>query len=205
VGQHAGADTGGDRGGAERWLTVDAVTVQGRRPPHTSSRRRVNARQCVTGQWVCSVPKPVASAYACSWAAPVTTNKDFRSKKRAPRWPFAEKGNDRTARALARAAECRRRADRAVVRDVRRSIFARVKFLSRLLTALNLLPSTATLAFVSRPSSRQRATNRAHTLRIAGPCRGWSSRTPGIRGTSSAARNSGPPAGYRRRRSTRQA
>jgi hypothetical protein len=45
----------------------------------------------------------------------------------------------------------------------------RVKFLSRLLTALNLLPSTATLAFVSRPSSRQSAPNCAHTLRIAGP------------------------------------
>jgi hypothetical protein len=44
-----------------------------------------------------------------------------------------------------------------------------VKFLSRLLTALNLLPSMATLAFVSRPISRQSATNCAHTLRIAGP------------------------------------
>src|ERR1700716_1207978 len=51
----------------------------------------------------------------------------------------------------------------------RRSIFARVKFLSRLLTALNLLPSMATLAFVRRPISRQTATNCAHTLRIAGP------------------------------------
>jgi hypothetical protein len=32
---------------------------------------------------------------------------------------------------------------------MRRSILARVKFLSRLLTALNLLPSMATLAFAS--------------------------------------------------------
>jgi hypothetical protein len=37
-----------------------------------------------------------------------------------------------------------------------------VKFLSRLLTALNLLPSIATLAYVSKPSSRQRATKPAH-------------------------------------------
>ena len=51
----------------------------------------------------------------------------------------------------------------------RRSIFARVKFLSRVLTALNLLPSMATLGVVNSPSSRQSATNRAHTLRIAGP------------------------------------
>jgi len=43
----------------------------------------------------------------------------------------------------------------------RRSIFARVKFLSRLLTALNLLPSIATLTCVSKPSSRPRVTNRA--------------------------------------------
>src|SRR6201997_4439385 len=35
---------------------------------------------------------------------------------------------------------------------MRRSILARVKFLSRLLTALNLLPSIATLACVSRPT-----------------------------------------------------
>src|SRR5499433_4043134 len=38
--------------------------------------------------------------------------------------------------------------------QVARSILARVKFLSRLLTALNLLPSIATLACVSKPSSR---------------------------------------------------
>ena len=51
----------------------------------------------------------------------------------------------------------------------RRSTFARVKFLSRLFTALNLLPSTATLAFASRPNSRQSSTKCAHTLRMAGP------------------------------------
>jgi hypothetical protein len=34
---------------------------------------------------------------------------------------------------------------------------------------LNLLPSMATLAFVSRPISRQSSTKRAHTLRIARP------------------------------------
>ncbi len=49
----------------------------------------------------------------------------------------------------------------------RRSILARVKFLSRLFTALNLLPSIATLAFVSRPISRHSSTNRAQTLRMA--------------------------------------
>jgi hypothetical protein len=37
----------------------------------------------------------------------------------------------------------------------RRSIFARVKFLSRLLTALNLLSSIATLAVANRPIARQ--------------------------------------------------
>src|ERR1700757_3537447 len=47
--------------------------------------------------------------------------------------------------------------------------FARVKFLSRLFTALNLLPSIATLAFVRRPICRQSATNWTQTLRIAGP------------------------------------
>src|SRR5260221_834087 len=51
----------------------------------------------------------------------------------------------------------------------RRSIFPRVKLRSRLLTALNLLPSIATLAFANRPIWRQRLTKFAHTLRIAGP------------------------------------
>ena len=46
---------------------------------------------------------------------------------------------------------------------------ARVKFLSRLFTALNLLPSMATLAVVNRPIARQSATNCAQTLRIAAP------------------------------------
>ena len=52
---------------------------------------------------------------------------------------------------------------------MRRSILARVKFLSRLLTALNLLPSIATLASSNRPIVRHSTTNRAHTLRIARP------------------------------------
>src|SRR5271170_620704 len=47
---------------------------------------------------------------------------------------------------------------------MRRSILARVKFLSRLFTALNLLPSIATLACVSRPIMRQSATNRGADL-----------------------------------------
>jgi hypothetical protein len=38
-----------------------------------------------------------------------------------------------------------------------------------LFTALNLLPSIATLAFVSKPISRQSSTKQAHTLRMAGP------------------------------------
>ena len=42
---------------------------------------------------------------------------------------------------------------------MRRSILARVKFLSRLFTALNLLPSIATLACVSRPIARHSAIN----------------------------------------------
>src|SRR5205807_1366238 len=46
---------------------------------------------------------------------------------------------------------------------------ARVKFLSRLFTALNLLPSIATLASVNSPILRQSATNRAQTCRIARP------------------------------------
>ena len=41
----------------------------------------------------------------------------------------------------------------------RRSTFPRVKFLSRGLTALNLLPSIATLAVASRPTWRHRSTN----------------------------------------------
>ena len=40
---------------------------------------------------------------------------------------------------------------------MRRSILARVKFLSRLFTALNLLPSIATLDCVSRPIARHSA------------------------------------------------
>ena len=52
---------------------------------------------------------------------------------------------------------------------MRRSIFARVKFLSRLFTALNLLPSIATLGCVSRPIVRHSATKRAQTLRMAVP------------------------------------
>jgi hypothetical protein len=46
---------------------------------------------------------------------------------------------------------------------IRRSILARVKFLSRLLTALNLLPSIAMLASAKRPIVRQSATKRTHT------------------------------------------
>src|SRR4030095_11151852 len=45
---------------------------------------------------------------------------------------------------------------------MRRSILARVKFLSRLFTALNLLPSIATLACVSRPIARHSVIARAH-------------------------------------------
>src|ERR1700736_1510542 len=52
---------------------------------------------------------------------------------------------------------------------MRRSILARVKFLSRLLTALNLLPSIATLPCVSKPIVRHSATKRAHTLRMPVP------------------------------------
>ena len=46
---------------------------------------------------------------------------------------------------------------------MRRSILARVKFLSRLFTALNLLPSIATLACVSRPIASSGGTDRKHT------------------------------------------
>src|SRR6266436_3276682 len=45
---------------------------------------------------------------------------------------------------------------------MRLSILARVKFLSRLFTALNLLPSIATLACVSRPIARHSTAKRAH-------------------------------------------
>src|SRR3954462_12675698 len=45
---------------------------------------------------------------------------------------------------------------------MRRSILARVKFLSRLFTALNLLPSIATQASVSRPIVRHSAMKRPH-------------------------------------------
>jgi hypothetical protein len=44
-----------------------------------------------------------------------------------------------------------------------------VKFLSRLLTALNLLPSMATIASENRSSLRLSSTNSRHTLRIASP------------------------------------
>ncbi len=44
-----------------------------------------------------------------------------------------------------------------------------VKFRSRLFTALNLLPSIATLACVSRPIRRQSSTNRTQTWRMARP------------------------------------
>src|SRR6266542_1536583 len=52
---------------------------------------------------------------------------------------------------------------------IRRCIFAGVKFLSRLFTALNLLPSMATIASVNRSSLRHSTMNWRHTLRIAGP------------------------------------
>ena len=44
-----------------------------------------------------------------------------------------------------------------------------MKLLSRLFTALNLLPSMATLALVSRPILRHNSTNCAQTFLIAGP------------------------------------
>ena len=46
---------------------------------------------------------------------------------------------------------------------------ATVKFLSRLLTALNLLPSIATTAWVNRFRRRHSVTNWLHTALIAGP------------------------------------
>ena len=51
----------------------------------------------------------------------------------------------------------------------RRFILAGVKFLSRLLTALNLLPSMATMASENNSSSRHSTMNWRHTLRIAAP------------------------------------
>ena len=51
----------------------------------------------------------------------------------------------------------------------RRFIFARVKFLSRLFTALNLLPSIATSDSVNRLSPRHNTTNSRHTPRSALP------------------------------------
>ena len=51
----------------------------------------------------------------------------------------------------------------------RRAILARVKLRSRLFTALNLLPSIATLAADNRPISRQSPTKRVQTLRMARP------------------------------------
>ena len=52
---------------------------------------------------------------------------------------------------------------------MRRCSLARVKFLSRLLTALNLLPSMATMASVNSSSLRHRTTNYRQTLRISLP------------------------------------
>src|SRR6516162_2242605 len=51
----------------------------------------------------------------------------------------------------------------------RRFILASVKFLSRLFTALNLLPSMATLAPPRRSRRRHSRTNARQTLRIASP------------------------------------
>src|SRR6184192_645869 len=47
---------------------------------------------------------------------------------------------------------------------IRRCILAAVKFLSRLFTALNLLPSMATIASVNRSSLRHSTMNWRHTL-----------------------------------------
>src|SRR5438552_10582721 len=47
---------------------------------------------------------------------------------------------------------------------IRRCILAAVKFLSRLFTALNLLPSMATIASVKRSSLRHSTMNWRHTL-----------------------------------------
>ena len=51
----------------------------------------------------------------------------------------------------------------------RRFILPLVKFLSRLLTALNLLPSIATRAWLNRFSCRHSTMNCRHTRRIALP------------------------------------
>ena len=51
----------------------------------------------------------------------------------------------------------------------RRSTLPFVKLRSRLLTDLNLLPSMATLAVASRPSSRHSSTKRAQTWRKPRP------------------------------------
>src|ERR1700694_4647888 len=51
----------------------------------------------------------------------------------------------------------------------RRFILASVKFLSRLFTALNLLPSMATLASPRSSRRRHSRTNARQTLRIASP------------------------------------
>ncbi len=52
---------------------------------------------------------------------------------------------------------------------IRRCILAFVKFLSRLFTALNLLPSMATSVSVRRFSFLHSSTNSRHTSRIASP------------------------------------
>src|SRR4029077_12183822 len=53
--------------------------------------------------------------------------------------------------------------------SMRLATLATVKFLSRLLTALNRLPSSATTARVNRLKLRHKTTNRAQAARIAGP------------------------------------
>ena len=45
--------------------------------------------------------------------------------------------------------------------------FTRVKFFSRVFTALNLRASMAAIAWLNSPSSRHSTTNRLHTERIA--------------------------------------
>ena len=57
----------------------------------------------------------------------------------------------------------------ASVCSIRLATLATVKFLSRLLTALNLLPSMATTAWVNSLSPRHSSTNCAQAARIAGP------------------------------------
>src|SRR3974390_1207380 len=52
---------------------------------------------------------------------------------------------------------------------MRLATLATVKFLSRLLTALNLLPSIATTARVNKLNWRHNTRNRAQAARIAGP------------------------------------